>query len=84
MNGVRRNVKRNDGRVPRELLDRTFVQRVHNSLISTSTSAFSPDATERITQEVVTPRSELRGFAPIGMLEGWNSGIMGYGNWSGG
>ena len=22
---------------------------------------------------------ELRGFAPIGMLEGWNSGIMGYG-----
>ena len=22
---------------------------------------------------------ELRGFAPIGMLEGWNSGIMGSG-----
>jgi len=22
---------------------------------------------------------ELRGFAPIGMLEGWNSGIMGHG-----
>jgi len=22
---------------------------------------------------------ELRGFAPIGMLEGWNYGIVGYG-----
>jgi len=25
------------------------------------------------------PVTELRGFAPIGMLEGWNTGTMGYG-----
>ena len=27
----------------------------------------------------LTVQLEHRGFAPIGMLEGWNSGIMGHG-----
>jgi len=36
---------------------------------------------QRILVDIVMtlPLGELRGFAPIGMLEGWNSGIMGYG-----
>jgi hypothetical protein len=34
----------------------TFVQNVHNFLIRSSTSGFCPDATNRVTQELVTPK----------------------------
>jgi hypothetical protein len=33
----------------------TFVQNVHSFLIRSSTSGFLPDATNRVTQELVTP-----------------------------
>ena len=34
----------------------TFVQNVHGFLIRSSTSGFCPDATNRVTQELVTPK----------------------------
>ena len=34
----------------------TFVQNIHNFLIGSSTSGFIPDATNRVTQELVTPK----------------------------
>ena len=34
----------------------TFVQNVHRFLIRSSTSGFCPDATNRVTQELLTPK----------------------------